>query len=357
VLHIHDPLESGQIRGLSKLTPAIVSLWMLDQYDDAELERKKTAALFSVFIKRQDIQPGFIDKLKEAQAATSAALSGNTGTATVDLQPGVAHVLFPGEDVVTSSPADVGPGYEAFQYRALTKFCAAVGLPYSSTTADTIKANYGSQRAAMLEMRRRMEALQHGVIVFQFCRPVANWFLDAAVMAGTLKLAGYARDPAPWRLIDWIAPPWDWIDPTKDITAEIMMIDAGIKPRSRTVQQTGYDPVESDNQIAADHQREKELDLTFVGASGPGKVIAQPPPEDGTTADDGSDDNEPTNDNVPNRKSAMLAFIRSLPQPVVNVQIDLPRKMAEKTTVTKHDADGRIMEFVRRDIDDDHALN
>lgn len=299
VLHIHDPLESGQIRGLSKLTPAIVSLWMLDQYDDAELERKKTAALFSVFIKRQEAQPGFIDKLKEAQAA-SAAGPANSGTATVNLQPGVAHVLFPGEDVSTSAPADVGPGYDAFQYRSLTKFCAAVGLPYSSTTADTVKANYGSQRAAMLEMRRRMEALQHGVIVFQFCRPVANWFLDAAVMAGTLKLAGYASAPAPWRLIDWIAPPWDWIDPLKDIQAEIMMIDSGIKPRSRTVQQTGFDPIQNDNQIADDHKREKALDLTFVGVSGPTKEIANPP-DDGVAPADGNDNSAANDSEAPAR--------------------------------------------------------
>ena len=34
-LHIFDPLEAGQICGLSRLTPAIVTLWMLDLYDAA----------------------------------------------------------------------------------------------------------------------------------------------------------------------------------------------------------------------------------------------------------------------------------------------------------------------------------
>src|SRR5262249_50676154 len=36
VLHIFDPIESGQIRGLPRMTPAIVALWLLDGYDDAE---------------------------------------------------------------------------------------------------------------------------------------------------------------------------------------------------------------------------------------------------------------------------------------------------------------------------------
>lgn len=36
VLHIYRPLEAGQIRGQSQLTPAMVRLYLLDSYDDAE---------------------------------------------------------------------------------------------------------------------------------------------------------------------------------------------------------------------------------------------------------------------------------------------------------------------------------
>ncbi len=271
VLHIHDPIESGQIRGLPRLTPAIVALWMLDAYDDAELERKKTAALFSIFIKRQDPGPTFLDKqIEETAQATD-------GVPTIDLQPGVAHQLLPGEDVTIASPADVGPGYETFQYRTLTKFCASIGLPYAGITSDTVRANYGSQRAALLETRRRIEPLQHGVIVYQLCRAVAARWLDVAVLAGTLKLKGYARDASTYQQIDWVTPPWDWVDPLKDIQAEVIAVNARFKPRSRVVQSYGWDPIENDNQIAADQKREKELDIVPVGTQGPIKELAEPP--------------------------------------------------------------------------------
>ena len=36
VLHLYRPLEAGQIRGQSQLTPAMVRLYLLDSYDDAE---------------------------------------------------------------------------------------------------------------------------------------------------------------------------------------------------------------------------------------------------------------------------------------------------------------------------------
>jgi capsid protein len=40
----------GQVRGVPLIASAVVKLWLLDQYDDAELDRKKTAALFAGFI-------------------------------------------------------------------------------------------------------------------------------------------------------------------------------------------------------------------------------------------------------------------------------------------------------------------
>jgi lambda family phage portal protein len=50
VLHIYRALDAGQIRGLPHVAPAMVRLFLLDQYDDAELDRKKTAAMFAGFI-------------------------------------------------------------------------------------------------------------------------------------------------------------------------------------------------------------------------------------------------------------------------------------------------------------------
>lgn len=297
ILHIHDPIESGQIRGLPKLTPSIVALWMLDAYDDAELERKKTAALFSIFIEREDPGPSFFDKLIEQQTEMRGLAGGSGITPPVDLQPGVAHQLLPGEKVQVAAPAEVGNTYEVFQYRTLTKFCASIGLPYMSTTGDTVRANYGSQRAAQLDSRRRMEALQFSMIVHQLCRPVAQWFMETAMVVGALKLPGFARNPLPFRNIDWTPPPWDWIDPLKDRMAEVIAINAGLKPRSRSVQAEGFDPVWNDKTIAEDAERAKEFGLQFVGSVGQKQMLeaqpalsddpnAKPDPNDVTSIDE-----------------------------------------------------------------------
>lgn len=54
VLHIVDPVDAGQLRGVSRFSPALVKLFLLDQYDDAELDRKKVAAMFVGFVRRPD---------------------------------------------------------------------------------------------------------------------------------------------------------------------------------------------------------------------------------------------------------------------------------------------------------------
>ncbi|MDH3664077.1 MAG: phage portal protein, partial [Alphaproteobacteria bacterium] len=177
VCHLFHPIAEGQIRGLPWVAPAMVKLWLLDQYDDAELDRKKVAAMFAGFVTR----PGPDDVMGEDAAAKDA-----DGAALLGLQPGTMQLLLPGEDIKFSDPADVGGSYEAFQYRTLLACCAAMGVPYTNVTGDLRQANYSSLREGKLEFRRRIEQVQHGTLVFQLCRPVWNRWLRDAVLAGAL---------------------------------------------------------------------------------------------------------------------------------------------------------------------------
>jgi lambda family phage portal protein len=254
VLHIFHPIAEGQIRGVPWVAPAMVRLWLLDQYDDAELDRKKVAAMFAGFVTR----PGPDDVMGE-----DSAQKDQDGAALVGLQPGTMQLLLPGEDIKFSDPADVGGSYEAFQYRTLLACCTAMGVPYTNVTGDLRQANYSSLREGKLEFRRRIEQFQHGTLVFQLCRPVWRRWLHDAVLAGALELPGFARDPAPYLPVKWIPPKWDWVDPLKDRKAEIEAIEAGLKSRSDVIESEGYDAEEVDRRIAADHAREEELGLKF----------------------------------------------------------------------------------------------
>ena len=274
VIHVIDPVDAGQLRGVSRFAPGIVKLFLLDQYDDAELDRKKVAAMHALFITTP--APG--------EPFDTAESDGDGGERTMDLQPGQIVMLEPGEEIQTSAPADSGQTYEPFQYRTLLQVSAALGIPYAYLSNDMLKANYSNSRLALLEFRRRIEAYQHAVIVWQLCRRVWARWMDMAVLANALDLADYERRRREYIGCDWLPPKWDWVDPLKDARAEIEQIDAGLKSRSQALAERGYDADQVDAEIAADKAREQKLGLQF-GAS----KNAELPPGDAAEDDQEKD--------------------------------------------------------------------
>ena len=78
---------------------------MLDQYDDAELDRKKFAAMYAMFV------------TSPAPENPLAPLEDEEMPAGVEISPGQIVRLDPGEDVPVGQPADSGATYEPVQYR------------------------------------------------------------------------------------------------------------------------------------------------------------------------------------------------------------------------------------------------
>jgi lambda family phage portal protein len=262
VLHLYKPFSAGQVRGIPHTLSAIAKLAMLDQYDDAELERKKIAALFAAFITRprpEDDNGGPLGGQK-ADATTDGVDNG------VALEPGSISELAEGESIEFAEPADVGNNYEQFQYRTLLSCAAGFGVPYAAMTGDLRSTSYGSMRGGLIEFRRRIEGDQHHVMVFQFCRPVKDRFLRVAALEGDLDVGGpsaFLGRERELRRVKWIPPHWDWIDPWKDMQAEKLAVRAGFKSRGDVIEQSGYDPEETDARIAADKKRADRYDLVF----------------------------------------------------------------------------------------------
>jgi lambda family phage portal protein len=284
VLHLYRPLRPGQIRGQPALTPAMVRLYLLDQYDDAELDRKKVAAMFAGFVTKA--APDGPDPLP-----AEPVLDDSTSLL-APLEPGMMQVLLPGESITFSSPSEVGGSYEAFQYRNLLSIASAVGLPYHAISSDAGKANYSSLRSTQVEFRRRMDQFQHQTMVFQLCRPVWRRWFETAVLADAIKgltPARFQADPAGIAAAKWIPPKWDWVDPLKDRQAQALAEDRGWIARSDSIEAEGYDPEEVDLRIKADQDRADKLGIQILAKSEMQKIdadaeAAKNPPAAGTAA-------------------------------------------------------------------------
>jgi len=289
ILHIFKPRRPGDVRGVPMVASALVKLFMLDQYDDAELDRKKVAAMFAGFVK----SPQPEEMLIQDQSGPAYPWEPDEGLVT--LEPGTIQTLLPGEDITFSAPAAVGGDYEPFQYRQLLPVFQAMGVPYTLGAGDLRHANYSSLRGAIVEYRRRLAQVQNNVIVHQMCRPIWERWLRDAVLSESIDIPDFAKDPRMNLSVRWIPPKFEWVDPLKDQQAEKLAVDAGFKSRSDVIDEMGDDPLDTDMRIKQDHLREKALGLDFPAGTGKGKPGApgqpgQPGQEEGGGKEfDGSD--------------------------------------------------------------------
>jgi lambda family phage portal protein len=185
------------------------------------------------------------------------------GVALAGMEPGTLQILEPGEDIKFSAPADVGSSYAEFMRQQFRAVAAAMGITYEMLTGDLTQVNYSSIRAGLLEFRRRCEALQHGVIVHQLCRPIWRAWMDQAVLEGAIDLPGYRKDRRTYQAAKWIPQGWSWVDPQKEFNAMKLAIRAGLMSRSEAISGNGYDAEDVDREIAADNARADELGLVF----------------------------------------------------------------------------------------------
>ena len=254
IAHIFQTLRPGQVRGISALTPVLVTLHELNQFTDAELVRKRLAAMFAAFIETPSVDDDILGAGSVATATDGVELG--------SLEPGTMQMLPPRHNVRFSEPADVGGSFAAFMSQTLKTIASGLGITYEQLTGDYSEVNFSSVRAGMIEFRRGLAQIQHQVIVHQFCRPIWRRWFETAVLSGRLALpAGMTARQA--SRVRWITPGWDYVDPQKEIAAIAHAIQVGVMSRDQAIAQRGIDPEELDAEIARGNQRAAEHGLKF----------------------------------------------------------------------------------------------
>jgi len=266
VVHTYRPIRAGQLRGIPHLSSVLALLYELDQYTDAELSRKKIQAMWAAFVTKTSPDTDVIP----IDSDHSDFVTGSPGTQISQLEPGTVNELLPGEDIkFPNLPADMD--FESFMRVAGHRFAVGCGMTYEQLTGDLKGVNYSSIRAGLLDFRRKCELLQFNIFVHQFCQPIVCRWLKEAVLAGALDLPGYAQNPGKYEDILWTPSGWDWVDPLKDVQAEIAAIRAGLTTRSHSVAQRGRDVAVQDEEWVRDKERQDELGLVFD--TDPSKIL------------------------------------------------------------------------------------
>lgn len=258
ILHVFRPLRPGQQRGVTWLSRVIVKLHEIDIWDDAEIVRKKAAALWG----------GFIYADGPLAGRNVGGIEGQTtaGVQSIRLEPGTFPKLPPGYKIEFAKTTDVGNNYLEFirvQFRIIAK---GLGITYEQLTGDLTGVNYTSLRAGLIEFRRLCETLQARTLIFQFCRPVINRWTRTAILTGaarTIPVAEYLANPRRFQRVQWNPDGWDFTDPVKDRVALNLDLRYGRDSRMNQVSRMGRNVEDVDRENRTDQNRAAGMGLMY----------------------------------------------------------------------------------------------
>ena len=249
ILHIFLPEFVGQTRGRPWLSTALLRMNMLQGYEDAALTSARVGASKMGFFE-SEAGDGYVGDDTHAD-----------GTVIMDVEPGVMEQLPAGVKFQSYDPTYPVGEFGDFVKANLRGIAAGLGVDYSSFSNDLEGVSYSSGRIGMLEMRETWKTLQEW-FASAFCMRIYKAWLEYQLLNGNLLVAGSAL---PVYKFDKFARViiqgrrWDWVDPKKDMDANLAAIGAGLKSRSEIIRDMGRDP----DEVWLEIQKEKEYLLSI----------------------------------------------------------------------------------------------
>jgi len=261
----------SQTRGI----PALTNLRLFEQYGDyieATVVAARVAACFGVVLKRKGgaLPPALTSSRKDSQ--------GNARK-TMTLEPGMWKAIDTDEEIEQIKPQHPGTGFGELRSAIKRDIGGPLGMPLELTDLDFSKTNYSSARASLLAAYRTF--MRHQVRLGQFLSRIYRWRVSKWVKEGDLR---GAPEGAYWGHI-WQAPRWPWVDPLKEIQANLLAMDAGVETLADVCASRGRDWMDQLDVAARVRARREELNLPDVRSS-MSRDAGGEPSDSPTTEDD-----------------------------------------------------------------------
>lgn len=245
IIYLYMKERPTQSRGIPWGITSATRLNMLDGYEEAELVAARIAASKMGFYKQQ-----MGDEYTGEENEENELL--------MEVEPGVFEVLPPGVEVETFDPQHPNNAYSFFVKNMLKGIASGLNISYVSLANDLESVNYSSIRAGVLEEREYYKTIQDWFIE-NFMQPVFEAWLEMSLLTKALPYSydQYEKLNKP----SWIPKRWDWVDPLKDVQANIQAINNNLKSRTQVVAEQGRDFEEVVQELAKEKQMIQELGI------------------------------------------------------------------------------------------------
>jgi lambda family phage portal protein len=247
--HVFERTRFGQTRGTSWLAAIALDAKDIGDIEDAVRMQQKVQACVGLFI-----TPGDDQEVSTLSADGEQTTNTRTGRLEETITPGMIYRGRKGEDAKAITPNATG-GAVDFIRQQLAAISATLA-PYHRMTGDVSQANYSSLRAAMLGSWALLDDWQQNVFIPHLVRPAA-----------IRRMRRLALETGDQRYLDvgihYALPVRRFVDPIKDLAAEVFEIRSGIKTLSKALAERGIATETQLNEIARINGLLNDLDLVL----------------------------------------------------------------------------------------------
>lgn len=250
--HIASIDRIGQMRGVSEFASVITRLEDIKDYEESERIAAKVAASLTAYIKK-----GTPDMYGD----TSVGGEKPNAAPEVTMGPGmIISGLAPGEDIGTIDSNRPNPNLITFRSGQLRAVAAGLGASYSSLARD-YGGTYSAQRQELVEQWIHYAVLTDE-FVGQFVQPVWQDFVLTANLSGVVPMP---KDVDPDSMDDalFVGQSMPWIDPLKEASAWLALVQAGFASEVEVMRKRGANPRDVLEQINAHRKKAGQMELVF----------------------------------------------------------------------------------------------
>lgn len=241
LIHAYIQERPEMTRGVPWTATAMDKIHTLNGYRQAELTAARLAACKMGFYTTPDGE-GYVGDDYE-----------DTYTPIIEAEPGTFETLPTGVDFKSFEPNHPTSAFEAFETAILRGISSGLGVSYHALANDLSSVNYSSIRAGSLEDRAQYSMIQE-FMVSHFIKPVFKRWLEMAMTTNQIPLPISKFD----KFADaatFIPRSWSYVDPQKEIQANIMGLKSGQVTMSDIQAAYGRDVEE----LFEQHDRETKL--------------------------------------------------------------------------------------------------
>lgn len=241
IIHAYIRQRPEQRRGVPFVASVMANIKMLNGYYESELVASRVSSAKMGFF-TSPTGDGYVgDDVQDQYMPIMNA------------EPGTFEQLPAGMDFKAFDPAHPTTAFESFSTAVLRSIASGLNISYHSISNDLSSVNYSSLRAGTLEDRDQYRMLQT-FMVEHFLEPIYRKWLELAMLKDALPMQVNKYD----KFADnasFIPRSWGWVDPQREMQANIQGLQNGIVTYQDVQANYGRDVEE----LFEQHDRESKL--------------------------------------------------------------------------------------------------